>query len=348
MFESFFAERLQNLTDRPTPLRAITDGADTQKKKQIRVEGPPDVQSLEIENPQDEDVADQEDEMEDGLDLEGIKKQFSQSNINQYTETGRLKYVDPLSIDVQPWDPLEVPPDSAFILFGKRRTGKSTFTRWLFSQYADKFPWATVFTGSKQDTFYTDFLPDDHVIDGFDSDVMSAIETFQKPLRESRERGELEGGSDNTYTIVWFDDLMSDRGMRFDSSFEAAYTRGRHLDIMVGFNAQSTVGVVPNIRKNADVVVLFTQFNSADMETIATEYLGRLNKRTAMELMDIYTQDKHALIIELWRNSVDPSEYLKVAKAELDIDPFQFGSREYWEGEFRQQMQMQTGGSMLF
>jgi hypothetical protein len=238
----------------------------------------------------------------------------SEAGEGNYTETGRIKYVNPLSLGIEEWAPDEIPLDSFVICFGKRRTGKSFFTRDFFHRVKGKFWHVNVYTGTKHNGFYQEFMDDKFIIKGFQPQGLRNLLDVQEHLKECQFLGEIPKEAD-VYAMVWLDDVINGDDIRHSEEFNTTATMGRHFDLTVGVNTQHVTGIPPVIRVNADIVVIFTQLNWAYKKQLAEEYLGMLNPRTAMELIDYYTRDHGCLIIELWRNDADPKVLIHYYKA---------------------------------
>jgi hypothetical protein len=228
-------------------------------------------------------------------------------NDNTHSDSGRLKYVDPRSIEVKKWDPTGMPPDSFVIEFGKRRTGKSFLTRDIFYHLRHLYWFVTVHTKTKNNGFFQQFMNSDYIIKGFSEDGLQGLLDVQDMLKDKKLEGEIPQEAP-IYAMVWLDDVVADDTLKYSEPLREAAVAGRHYDLLVGVNTQHVTGIPPMIRVNADVVVIFSQNNWKYKEKLAQEYLGMLNKQTAMELMDLYTEDHGCLVIEPWRNKTKAEE----------------------------------------
>lgn len=260
--------------------------------------------------------------------IDACKYEFGQQPfVTDYSDAGRAKYVEPSSIQIDWFDPQDLPEDRklSILVFGKRRTGKSFWTRWYLSQRREDIKEAFVFTKTKDNGFFQEFIPSCFVFDKWDGD--KAMELIDRAR-------EMVADDEDPCMHVICDDLAADKTTRTDEALNDFYVLGRHLGITIYFLSQKFKAVPPIVRNNADIVVIFTQFNNNEASQIAEEFLGRLNKTTAMQLIDMYASQKFktCLVIEAWRNETDPSKYLKVSLAE---DPLMqvgdIGSDEYLE-----------------
>lgn len=227
----------------------------------------------------------------------------------EYTETGRIKYTPASSLKIQPWNLAEIPLNCFVIEYGKRRTGKSFWTRDFLSQLAGKFYVATVHTDTKFNGFFQEFIDEDYIYDGYNDDALGRLFIKNRQLVQMRMNGLIPKNT-HFFALAWLDDVVADNTLRYSKWMARAATQGRHFDLMVGINTQHGTAIPPSWRGNADIVVIFTQLHAATKEMLAREYMGMLNMRTAMELIDMYTEEHGCLVLELWRNSNRPEEFI--------------------------------------
>jgi hypothetical protein len=227
----------------------------------------------------------------------------------EYTETGRIKYCPAESLDIKPWVLAEIPLNCFVIEYGKRRTGKSFWTRDFLSQLAGKFYVATVHTDTKFNGFFQEFVDEDYIYDGYNDEALGRLFMKNRNLVQMRMQGLIPENM-HIFALAWLDDVVADNTLRYSKWMARAATQGRHFDMMVGINTQHGTSVPPTWRENADIVVIFTQIHLATKEMLAREYFGMLNMRTAMELIDMYTEEHGCLVLELWRNSNRPEEFI--------------------------------------
>lgn len=248
----------------------------------------------------------------------------------QYTPAGGYMYTDPSTFRIDTWDPNDLPEDTviSIIWVGKRRTGKSFAERWYLHQRGNAVKEVYVFSKTTENGWYQKFLPPAFVFKGWQPDIAEAI--------LERGKTKVKSGVDKSDVgiVVIGDDLISDHGMRFDEILDELYTAGRHSGVEAHWMTQKYKALPPQTRVNADIMVIFTIINGMERKAIVEEYLTEMNRQTATELLDMYTDptEHTALIIEAWRNSHDPEEYLKVLKADdPHINPGDIGTVEYWE-----------------
>lgn len=238
-----------------------------------------------------------------------------------YSASGKIQYVPPKSLGLKEWQPNDIPLDCFVIEYGKRRTGKSFFTRKFFSLQAGKYYVVTVHTRTKMNGFFQKFVDPDFIYKGYNEQAMSRLFDKQEMLVGMQYSGVIPERA-GIYSMTWFDDVLSEKSLRYQPSLIRAATEGRHYKMCVGINTQHGTALPPSIRGNADIVVIFTQLHMKTKEMLVDEYFSNLNKRTAMELIDLYTLNHGCLVLELWRNETDPRKYMFHYKAD-EPPPFQ-------------------------
>jgi hypothetical protein len=114
---------------------------------------------------------------------------------------------------------------------------------------------------------------------------------MQKWIKENPEEAARKGWSSRAACAL--DDVINNKSLRNDGRVGALgkfYTLGRHFEMSVATAAQRTAGVHPNMRDNVDYVAVFRITNEKEKEHVWQEYMGRLNRKTAFELMELYTR----------------------------------------------------------
>lgn len=207
-----------------------------------------------------------------------------------YSEMGRAKYMDPRSIPVHEFDPTMMPTDSSSVLFGIRRTGKSWFMRWFLYVWSGYFTQVYMFTKTKANGFWVEFIPEKFVYEGIDEARIEQIIELQHKIKADPDWAEANGLTERT--IVLFDDVLSESDLRSKSSTGAVsqlYVEGRHHKLCCMLATQNPTAIAPQTRDNLDFAVFFKVTKNSSKDRFQDEYMGRLNKKTAFELIDMYT-----------------------------------------------------------
>lgn len=261
------------------------------------------------------------------------------SSNEYYSEMGRAKYIDPRTIPVHEFQPNQMPPDSSSVLFGIRRTGKSWFMRWYLYEWRNVFSQVYMFTRTKINGFWEQYLPEKFIYEGLDDGRVNQIVETQKRIKKDPEWAERQGLGPRS--IVLFDDIISSHNIRSQShngALSQLFVEGRHTDICTILATQNPTAVAPQTRDNLDFAVFFKVTKNSSKERFQDEYMGRLNKKTAFELIDLYTQtfnkgtpqeERLCLVVAL-EPGLTYNERFFVARP-IDPGKFHAGSKKQWE-----------------
>jgi hypothetical protein len=270
-----------------------------------------------------------------------------------YTPGGGIMYMDPGEIPVEVFDPGSVPTDSSWVVFGRRRSGKSYFTRDMMYAYHKTLDHGLVMTKTKHNHFfqvvppdtvpkkYKDdyqggFIPDKAVISGFESIQIKNLMDFQLDLIKHED--EFERAGYKRPAFLWLDDVVDSKVIMTEGDhgiLAQLFQQGRHFDIMVGINTQYPRSIPTKMRDNVDYAVIFKQDSRQEFEAIIDHYCGELNRRTAQELIHMYTKGqflgpKQCLIINM-QSGCPWEEKYKTYVANPEPPTFVVGGEKYKE-----------------
>jgi len=268
-----------------------------------------------------------------------------------YTPGGAVQYMDPNMIPVEIFEPGSVPPDSSWVVFGRRRSGKSYFTRDMFYAYHQFLDHGLIMTKTKHNHFfqvvppetvpkkYKDdyqggFIPDRAVIQGFDSFQVQKFMDFQLELIKHEDEFERQGYKRPGF--LWLDDVVDAKVIMTEGDhgiLAQLFQQGRHFDIMVGINTQYPRSIPTKMRDNVDYAVIFKQDSNNEFEAIIDHYMGELNRRTARELITMYTRGvfngpKQCMIINM-QSGCPWEEKYKTYTANPEPPSFEVGGEKF-------------------
>ena len=272
---------------------------------------------------------------------------------SNFSATGRAVYMSPEDVPVGLWDPTKVRKDAAFILFGKRRSGKSHLARELCYIHKGTFDRALVFTGTKHNGFYQrvpreymppslrdkrlGFVPDKAVIQGFDEyrlnrfmQLQTSIFEFEDIWRESMEY--------EPEAIVIVDDCIGDKEVQasgYGGGIVDLFALGRHFDVMAVWLTQYPRSVSTIMRDNTEWAVVFKLESDLAYEAITKTYMGELNPLTAKALIRMYTKGekdgaRQCLVIDMDPHTPAHEKYFTYScVSEEDLPDFVIGSEKF-------------------
>lgn len=260
------------------------------------------------------------------------KKKEPPQETEPLTEHDAQVQAEAASFQLAEFDVNKINLDSLILVIGKRRYGKTTWSRWILSQMADMFPrGAYVFTSTKHNYFWQQHVPDSRVYDGFQPTVVQRLMEEQKEVYEKF----LEGTIDkNTipYVCLILDDVIGDHDLRYDEIFDTLAFSGRHYFIFCIVNTQDIKGINPKIRQNADIVAFTYQTQDRSIEQIAKDYADIFaDKDTFKEVIKRNTQDFQLVIIDQANAHYDVQEAFFISRAEEEVEPFKLGGFDFWK-----------------
>lgn len=199
-----------------------------------------------------------------------------------------------ISLELSEWDPRTLPDHFFLTLEGKRRTGKSTFAKWLLQWYKDKFSLVWCMTLTKASGYWQELVGDEWTFDNWYAyAVLKLIERgdmFIKKYGEDNEIAKKLGSS-----LLILDDVISAR-IHDDPTFNRLATEGRHHLISVILMTQDPHAISPKVRDNSDVAVVFNMKTYRNKESIWRDFMNDVDKNTAQLLLERYAVNHDALV----------------------------------------------------
>ena len=201
--------------------------------------------------------------------------------------------------ELEEWDPrtLREIDDFFLVLEGKRRTGKSTFARWLLQYFQDKFALVWVMTNTKANHFWQYFVGESYVFDGWNAFAVSQLLKINNQIRNKYCVGEKvpDEVRKKCATLIILDDVIS-RKLHDDPVVQALATRGRHHLISVIMMLQDPKGIGPATRDNTDVSVIFNLKTERNKETLWADFMNDARKNLAYNMFAKYCVGHNALV----------------------------------------------------
>lgn len=192
------------------------------------------------------------------------------------------------------WDPTQLPHGFFVVLEGKRRTGKSTFAKWLLQWYQKRFSLAWVMTHTKANGYWQGIVGDSFVFDGYRADAVArAIARNDKII--ARHGPDTPATLAAASTLIIFDDCIT-KEIYHDEMFVRLAVEGRHHCISVIFITQDPKTVSPKVRDNCDVAVVFNQKTYRNKESMWHDFMNDVDKETALALLARHAIDHNALV----------------------------------------------------
>lgn len=288
-----------------------------------------------------------EEEMDRGqypwIDIDGVQYVDIEqvlSNPKYHTASGRPMYVPGRWIPIRQYNPAEHDPEyPSWIIYGKRRTGKTFFMNWWLWFHKRDYDQVYVFSETLINGFWYKRVPRQACYPAWDEDRAAQILEFQKWVIENPKQAAQKGYTDKTCTIL--DDVIANRSLRNagdDGQYASLYVQGRHTHMTVGTATQKATALPPKVRDNIDLVFIMRQENATEIERIWKEHMSKLNRVTAQEMIDWWTRTenykepnelRYVLVID-----TDPCKsYNERFYYAIPEDPGEYvlGSKVFWE-----------------
>ncbi len=208
-----------------------------------------------------------------------------------YTPSGKPVYIPADLIPIREFKPERDTPEApSWIAYGKRRTGKTFFVRW-WMWYFRRYYWQVYcFSETLINGFWIKYFPEQACYPQWDEARAQQILDFNKWVLKNPEEAARHGYSGKTLTIC--DDVIANKLLRAtgdDGVYAQLYVQGRHTKMSVGTCTQKATALPPKVRDNIDLVFILRQESDTERERIWKEHMGRLNRRTAYEMMELWT-----------------------------------------------------------
>jgi len=234
-------------------------------------------------------------------------------------------------ITPKPFQPKVLGKTDFIVAYGKRREGKSWAVRWTLSHTRAYFAHGEVFTATAFNGFWQKHFPGWKVFDGWKPGVITAILEEQKKIATLYLR---DPTCINPWRLLILDDCVHDCG-RDPLLAEIAQT-GRHYYLCVIITTQHPTALLPAIRSNADVAMVFRQGKRESWETLARDLCPQLTERNGVAHLQRYTfkglkpGDPSQCLVFVSRHGNTLKDQMHYLIAD-DPGNYIIGCREYWD-----------------
>lgn len=179
--------------------------------------------------------------------------------------------------------------DFCVALFGRRRLGKTFGARWILYMLRHRFPLVIVITNTSINGFWKKYVPEDFIFT-----VPEMDDVFEKIYdRQKFILGHPELKIDPRVMLV-LDDVLEDQMiLQYSKYLKASFTDGRQYKISIMVLLQYAKGITPVLRGNADIAIIYRQFQKMQRESLVEDFLDVLpTKQMAYAMLDKFTKCK--------------------------------------------------------
>lgn len=184
---------------------------------------------------------------------------------------------------------LTIDPASTILICGSRRSGKTTYAKYLVNYIQVLYSLIIVFTHTKNSYQWNELVDEDDIFDEYYPEIIELIERRNKILME-------KCPEINPNALIIFDDIIDDSSIRNDETIKRIFTRGRWSHIGCVFLTQYLNFLSPTIRVNADIIICPIQTSLQSFEILYDSY-GIIEKKLFFALINKYTHNHSVFII---------------------------------------------------
>lgn len=198
------------------------------------------------------------------------------------------------AVELKEWDPRSLPDHFFLVLEGKRRTGKSTFAKWLLQWYQDKFALVWCMTKTSASGYWQQFVGEKFTFNDFYPSAVEAL--VQRNDAIIRQWGEDSPQAKKLGSaLIILDDVISGK-VHDDPTFKQLAVEGRHHLLSIILMTQDPKAIGPLVRDNADVAVVFNQKTMRNKESIWHDFMNDVDKDTSFALLSRYAVEHDGLV----------------------------------------------------
>ncbi len=267
-------------------------------------------------------------------------------NNGSYTDQGYIHTLKNFNVDDLVIDK-DKGFDSSIVIYGPRRTGKSTLLLDLLTklQKMKVIGRIAVITSTEMNQFYKVHIPDATTFS-----VEQAGDTCEK-IMEFMKYLIIEDVDDDIlrqYTIILEDFSWNKDFSIYDKTFAKLFTTARHYNIAVFILLQNPTGAMNWVRNNADFAFILKTPGFQQKERIWADQLDFMVKKDAFKFIDDNTMDYETIVVKRTDPNASIEDRVLKYKAELiDVDPTpkkmkkrtQFGDKKWRKKMEEQQYQ---------
>jgi len=226
------------------------------------------------------------------------------------------------NIDLEEFDPEDMPKFCSIVACGSRISGKGILTRDLsFKFFKNNVQTAFLFSPTSQfATSQMDFIPSYFKYNEFDPDVVERILSRQEYLIKNDPKG-------NYHTLLIVDDIIATMDTKAQKTLQKIFVAGRHFQISIIVCFQYVKREFDKImRSNCDYIFIFNQKSYDNKESLVNDFLTISdNKKEGFALMDKYATGYNCLVINNTHNTNDYEDFCFSYEADIIKKKFKIG-----------------------
>lgn len=235
----------------------------------------------------------------------------------------------------------EVNKDDFDLVFGKRRAGKSHWTRFEIEEIADIYAEVYVFTNTTQNLLWTNHAPAARIYQGLEGQSAEVLQSIIDAQIRKRDdivawmyKNKIKKVPYVPLIMIILDDVLNSETLnRFNALLNYLVYNGRHIDISLKMLLQDPTGAPPAWRLNADKVACTFSTQKRFVRMIHEGYFPFVPLIDFVKFYHKHTQ-KYQLLIFLQNDKVSSDDIqglVRVSRATKKIKPYQIGFNKFWD-----------------
>ena len=247
---------------------------------------------------------------------------------------------------VPQWDPDTCPENFSIAVIAKRRSGKSTWLKHMCHKHWRKhYPYVEVFTDTKFNGFYQDFVDDANIHEGWSEQKVLEVLARQRRMKELMKKLPVQH-QESVCCLIILDDVLS---VRYSETLERIMLQGRHLDISVVCCLQDATILSRKMRDNLDVIVSFRQANKVNRERLVHSFMAVTSYDEGESvLMECTSEDYCVCVIDNTTNEYELRKFVYWHKVdELPPEKFKMGANMKKHNTIKQQRIYPTASTFM-
>lgn len=238
-----------------------------------------------------------------------------------------------------------IPDDGTLITYGKRRSGKTTFSDLVFQDKLNVFPLVLTMSQTAFNQHWQGCMPYHHVHQGYEPFLIKLLMNRCKLVEEFNKMHPREEWIDPRWALN-LDDVIAyekesnaDANLLYDTELRKTFVMGRHFSGFCNVNVQYANALLPVIKDNADIAVIFRQMSNRQKRALWLDYGYSLNEWEFDRMMRSYTgiqpgtEDRDVLIVDTttMSDNVENTFYHYQAHKIPEENIMPLGHRMYWD-----------------
>lgn len=226
------------------------------------------------------------------------------------------------------------------VLIARRRSGKTGLTKTFCERFRPYFPNVALFTKSVADCEYEGQIPWSCTVKGLrdprsQAALRALIENQKRKTEENKELARRGLPLKNIRLLIIIDDCVSE-GMRWCPELVEIFVEGRHFNVSCIVTMQYINAIPPDLKENADLVILFASGAANLYELVWSYWLGTAGKQLLGRVLSNCMDYEHQFCcIANYHPNIPWYQRLSTGIVEIPEELFPMGNQQNWCKEYK-------------